>query len=1358
MKHYPFCFSLIVLHQLFSFGAMLARADTPPGPQPSRIDETGQIRFLLQDHLEHPFYSWPRTLLQYPIELDQSVDLKRQVLVRADTGERIPLQFSDIVRGASGFQTATLNFFSDLPSGARREFVLSPADPGSVVQPQVKQRREGNTIVLDSGVMRVRIPASQEIDGLAPGPVMQVSHDEKWIGSSILEFLDDRVTRIVTECVADGPLFIDYRVVYETSKGSRYTAKIRCEAGMEFVRFQENMEELQPGTSGTFTSTWSGFDVSHRQAPNHPFPLSDVIRDYDDYNWEKIDEPFRISTDTWPTTGGQLPFALGIYQRAPGNFRVGTFANFWNQQSDEALGVFIDNTLGWQDHQYAYEFAAPTLMVRYHFQDGQLFWKWPLARGRRSTCLAFYDHSKDQLAMRELERKFQKVQQDGDTYAVPLTYTSHTLFLQNRYGTLDLNRVKDWVLEYPVSSRQPSVILSDLNGRTQDPAELERRVMTSAYVCTLPVTGTRQMAGHGPIPGRSIVNFSPVPSRQIVGGWVQGFSQCQASLTERQRRRLTAMFLFLAHVHHDDEFMPLVNMLSGHPNFLADVKAVPPAMSFLFPDHPQAASWADMGEKCVELNTRFHTRPDVDAWQATGGRWTENLGTYVWAFLHPSLRTDFLLRQYDGRERFVSPQLASMTDWLVNSLSAPFNGESEASFNNLLKVDQGREWCVVGPGKGPLRVHPPQGAHSEQRFPPRKLWYLGTCLQRYAPLAAEHAMWASRPTDPDAEAPVDRREPFDVMYQQHDNRGTNPHLRSSKFTGYGIVLRAGVDTPNELSVHLQQIDQGPNYRWGRSGEGGCGIVYFYAGGKSYSYTGPEDVGDRDDQDTDFCTNFGVYKNGKFHSIGMNVLSRPLYDLGTGQFAEIVSREGPTAYASPEYLSRSVLLAGHEYFVLYDQVVHQALTHRLTWFVRKFDELPTIKLMLGAEGNRETQQTDVSTATSTGKWFDGLGDSMAVVSHRQEIKAEGTPFGCRVSLPGIDDLVFRRTVPVEYGEGDTIFQGTSGLIRKTMGKVEFSLFHGTRIGVAGLTFTTDDNDLGIGGSIVPGAATSGEYFAPQHSSVRIAGSALMENAVFYVDGVATAGRRESGSLVIALEPGLHHWELTESLPTPIAPQILRTENFAGGARVIVGPVGSATSYRLELSKDGGSTWVALSEHHQPELTVSGLTNNEKVQVRAVALNSLHESAPGPEYPLYVTNQPPLPPDGLRVQLSAGAATISWGEILGATEYRLYVRSRAEKDFQLLYRGLERSYLDQRAGIRPCDAIPGAFGRVIGTTVVEYCVTALNHNGESAKSHLADTNPASWRNWDPSPGEHFRRVSSFVKDSPASTSEWPRYYPK
>lgn len=1349
-----FCFHLLSLPATLSIASAQAPWANASPPKPSVWDHLQQLRFVLHDPLEHPFYEWPRTLLSYPIEFQHPVDLERLQLTGAGTGEQVAFQFSAVVRDHTGVQSATLHFFSDLPSGGHREFLLSTAPARTTTRPQVSEHREGNTIVLDSGSIRVRIPATREVHGDAPGPILQVSRGGAWVGSSTLSFLHDPVQHLSATRVEEGPLFIAYELSYETQGGSRYVARVQCSAGLDFVRFQEDMEGLRPEAQGTFTSNWNGFGVTHRQAPNHPYPPPGKILPYDDYAWERIGELWPLYPV--PLPDGELPFTLGIYQTWTA-MEIGNFANFWDEHSNDALGVFIDNVDEWQDHEYTSHVESPKLLVHYYYQDDHFCWKWPLTRGSRSTCVAFYDHTRDKEAMEEIEHNARGVSQDGVLYQTGLILVSHVERLQNRYGTLDLNCVKDWVLEYPESARHPPVLFSE--GVIKNADELERRVMGGPYVCTLPVNGTRENGGVIPGSGRGIVNFSPVPSRQVQGWWVDGFNRLQAGMTERQRRRLTGMYLLIAYVCAGDDFMPLVPMLSGHPNFLADVKGVPAAMSFLFPDHPMASAWASLWQKCVEINTRYNTRPDVKLWDAHGGRWTENLGTYVWAYLRPSLRSEFLLRQYDGTQRFVTPQLAEMADWLVNGLSAPFDGETAAAYHALQTLDDGHQWGAAPPGHGLRRVHPPQGAHSEERIPPRSLWYLGTCLQRYAPLQAEYAMWAARPTNQDMETALGSSDAWDVMYRVPDNLGTHPSLRSRKYTGYGITLRSAVDTPKEISIHLQQIDRGPNYRWGVAAEGGCGVLYYFAAGQAYSYNGSEDVGDRGTQDTDFCTTFGVFKDGEFRSIGENVLSRPFYDLNVGQFAELIPRPNPGAYAAPEYVSRTLLLSGSDYFILCDQVLHEAIRHRLSWFVRRGNSLPTIKFLGGERKTKEFQRTDLQTAASTGVWFDGVGNSIALVSHRTDLEIETTAFGGRIRSSDIDDLVFRNPEPIPFAEGSVLFSGTAGLIRRRKDSCEFALFHGTRIGVSGMIFETADTDLGIGGTIISGQAPCGEFYAPWPSSVTITAPGLTEKTAFYIDGAPRTAQRKANTLVLDLEPGHHHWELTDTLPVPIAPHILRTENHAGGARVFIASVASATYYRIEMSHNNGATWSSAAVHNEPAILLTALPDGQKVHLRATAINSMHESVPGDEYPLYITKDPPPPPDGLLVVLADGAATLSWGEVLGVTEYRLYARTVGESQFRPLYRGLNRTYTDKRPGIRAADLSPREAGPAPHPALVTYCVTAINGNGEGRRTPLADTDPTSWSNWDPRPNEPFRRD---FDDQAASASirmrtEWPHYYP-
>ena len=1327
-------------------------------------DGSGQIRFQLNNPLDHPFYWWPRTLLGYRVRFEKPVDLRRLRLARTDTGEHIPIQFSEADSHSGTLRTAMLHFFADLPAGARREFVLHTADDTATGAVQVREMLEDTSIVLDTGAMRVRIPATQTVAGEAPGPVMQVARGASWVGSSSFHIHNDRVTQITTRRTANGPLFLAYEIAYDTAGGSRYVATVQAQAGQDFVRLHEDMEGLKPGISGEFRSQWKGFNATHRQAPNHPAAIASQIGDYDAYKWERIGDPEKAPDVYYGSSRpiyqafnpkGELPFRLGVYQTW-NSFKTGTFANFWDQASDNALGVFIDRPTDWRDHEYAYEVESPTLQVRFHYQDEQFFWIWPLARGSRSTCLAFYDHTKDKQAMHDLEQAYLGIKQDDMTYAIPFAFTSHTLFLQNRYGTLDLNRVKDWVLEYPDTSKQPNVIFTSGDAKTAD--DLEHRLMTSLFVTSLPLLGTRQNGGLGPITSRRNTDFSPVPARQVQRWWIDGFNRLRGEMNARQRVRLTAMFLLMAYVNAGEDFMPLVPMLSGHPNFLGDVKSIPPSMSFLFPEHPMATAWADMWEKSVELNTRYNTRPAVTQWNAEGGRWTEDLGTYVWAFLRPTLHADFLLRQFDGVERFLSPQLAEMCNWLVNALSAPFNGESAQALRDMEK-NMGHTWGVWPADQGPRRVYPPQGAHSERRVPPRSLWYLGTCLRRYAPLAAEHAMWAARPTDQDMEEAPGNLPPWDdIMYREPDNRGTNPRLRSRKYTGYGIVLRAGVDTADEISIHLQQIDEGPNYRWGRCAEGGCGGLYYFAAGKGFGFNGQEDVGDRRDQDTDFSTNFGVYKDGEFKAIGQNVLDQPFYDLGVGQFASIVPRQSPTQYAAPEYVSRSVLLAGHDYFVLYDQVMNESVDHRLSWFVRRDDELPAIHLVRGASPSqpRSTQETDLQTAYSTGKWFDGRGDSMAVVSHRHDLKVTATPYGCHVQAGDLEDIVFRNPEPVQFSNEGNLFSGTAGLIRRRSAITELALFHGTAIGCPQLAIRAEHAQLAISAKVQPSMAASGEYETASACTVKISVPSLPAKAAFYVDGEAQSGQRQGNELTLRLQAGRHHWELTDKLPIPIAPQIMATENRAGGARVLVTSVAAASQYRLELSKDGGSTWLAVATAARHELEVDGLSQGEKVHLRAVALNAEQESEPGPDYPLYVTSEAPLPPDGLRVDLAEGAAHLSWGEVLGVTEYRLYVRRAQDKQAQLLYHGRERTYEDRSAGLRAPAAVPDEAGSETAASI-EYCVSAVNGNGEGPRSRTTSSDPRSWRNWNPLPDTRFRRVYSYASGSQPDADDRPRFYP-
>src|SRR5699024_9220788 len=130
----------------------------------------------------------------------------------------------------------------------------------------------------------------------------------------------------------------------------------------------------------------------------------------------------------------------------------------------------------------------------------------------------------------------------------------------------------------------------------------------------------------------------------------------------------------------------------------------------------------------------------------------------------------------------------------------------------------------------------------------------------------------------------------------------------------------------------------------------------------------------------------------------------------------------------------------------------------------------------------------------------------------------------------------------------------------------------------------------------------------------------------------------------------------------------------------------------------------------------LHNGRKYHARVRGANQGREGEPCWEYPLYPTERPAQAPDGLRVVREGQGYRVTWGEVLGASEYRLY--RLAGNVRALAYAGPLREFL-----ARPEEAV--------------YAVSAVNGNGEGALSTARATQADGLEHWDPRPEEAFRR---------------------
>jgi len=91
------------------------------------------------------------------------------------------------------------------------------------------------------------------------------------------------------------------------------------------------------------------------------------------------------------------------------------------------------------------------------------------------------------------------------------------------------------------------------------------------------------------------------------------------------------------------------------------------------------------------------------------------------------------------------------------------------------------------------------------------------------------------------------------------------------------------------------------------------------------------------------------------------------------------------------------------------------------------------------------------------------------------------------------------------------------------------------------------------------------------------------------------------------------------------------------------------------------------------------------------------------------------------LEKGILEVTWGQVLGADQYVLYCRKRGADHFDCVYRGSARRFRMEFSN----------------KEIYELCVTAKNGNKESDKSIILSTDPDCFLNWDPVPGDKFRR---------------------
>ncbi|GHO80500.1 hypothetical protein KSD_82710 [Ktedonobacter sp. SOSP1-85] len=624
------------------------------------------ITFKLKDELHHPQFCWPRTLLSYPLIFEpEGIRADQLHLIDQETGKEVPFQLTEQQTNGIDLVSARLHFFSDLPSGATRCFRLQ-RERGKEEQQETRDKMraevEGETIVLYAGALQVRIPASQTVSAqIAPGPIIQMKREHGWIGNGTVQGGRLGICSLETRQIEIGPLFVTYQIRYHFVGGATYTATVRAILNYDFVELSEQMQDLEQQAGASMQIAWDKFSPTHRFSST--WPGSQQASDYvapegepELYQWRAIDDPIVVGYNGEdPAFFGRSrveqpeeDFAFTVGPYAPSYaWNIRSHATFWDRKNAESLGVFIRNPDRWDDQAYALWASADILQIHFRYKQGKLHWTCPLANGTRQIGIAFYNHAKDLHVLKEQDRQAQEL---AERYDIPLSQaltntrylTTYTRHLHHWYSTLNLDLVKDWILTY--SGTRPKVFFQE--GQINSARQLWQKLFTGSEGPRLIAQGINELAGYLNIGQRPIYDY-----------FLDGYNRHSAQLTTQQQAEVDALFLLTAYISAREEIVLLLRMLGGHPNFMADGKAVLPCFAWLYPDHTLAGEWRDIFETFLTLVGTFHTRPELPALQARGGRWTESLAVYLWAFLRPVVSGNFLGLMTDERNRCAQPFL-----------------------------------------------------------------------------------------------------------------------------------------------------------------------------------------------------------------------------------------------------------------------------------------------------------------------------------------------------------------------------------------------------------------------------------------------------------------------------------------------------------------------------------------------------------------------------------------------------------------------------------------------------------------------------------------------------------------------------
>ena len=768
--------------------------------------------FIIRDYTHH---AWANELVSYQIALPPA-EVGRAGLVNP-AGVPVPVQIEALPEGK-----ARVSFMVEaLPADGEVTYTLKH---GKRFNDSLVTKDGKDTLRLDAGVTAAQVPAPLSrtfptpvpLNSLLPPLLAVRGASGKWLGTgALLGTLP--VTAMKSTLLASGPLYAESRTEYTFAQG-HYAMTVRVVRGQEAVTVREEFDTPKAAVGDAFFS----FLCSEALNPNR---VSTEIRD-----WRK-------RTDKKTTVLGtdyQLDFdadrkemsILGFVNWWPETARRATFYHDSDPQSD-ALSILPANIGWWRNPMGIYVMTTTRkevslllpLFVDQQWERDGVEWGnpyytgkvedgWPRTAGRRCWVLHCTTvHG----ALTQAERS---TVQEGI----------------RKYCDLPLDKVKDWVLDWPVDPKityprlyvEPGK-LEEIRARVQENPRWTARfgayptrplgyTITQDAELGKELVGGKSLFGKGPDDSqgsleslRSYVNllfntgYMGYSSPNNAGPMIElikfDAAMSVKEATEAQKAEMRQLMAFIANMVYDEDWHPVrAGFHLGNPNMPPRQEHHLGVASCVLPDHPLAANWRKRDE--VEVLR------EIDSMVRASGSWMECPHYEYEAAMYPMFQSAVPIYYAGGQNIFANAKLKSTWDYLLNISTPP-----DPRFGTRL---------VPAFGNGSWEMAPQFGwlanltRDSDRAFSRRMQW-----------------MWREQ-GQPDWMA-------FSETLLNPALPAEQPQLASKNYPGFGAILRNGFPAKDESWVAFRMGEDIAHYNYGDQGS----FMYFAKGAPLVSQFGSQ---------------------------------------------------------------------------------------------------------------------------------------------------------------------------------------------------------------------------------------------------------------------------------------------------------------------------------------------------------------------------------------------------------------------------------------------------------------------------------------------------------------------------------------